>query len=141
MDNKKLVEKWFEEVWNQLNSDTIFEMFSKNAMADGLGARSFVGPEEFKKFHENVCMLLDDVKITIDDMIAEGTKVSALATCRAIARNTRKPVILYGSSYFEFKDGMIVSIYNHWDFIDLFEQMRLLPPGTIIKGMKGDKIA
>ena len=53
-DAKKLVQRWFEEVWYKKREEAITEMFAEGREAHGLPEQDSVirGPEEFKKFIE-----------------------------------------------------------------------------------------
>jgi SnoaL-like polyketide cyclase len=48
-ENKALVRRWFEEVWNQGRAASIDEMLASDAVVHGLGP-SVRGPSEFKPF-------------------------------------------------------------------------------------------
>src|SRR5439155_18566975 len=77
--NKAIVRRWFEEVWNQGRESTVHELLAANAVGHGLGDTEvdIHGPEEFKPFFRNLRGSFPDMRITIEDVIAEGDKVSA----------------------------------------------------------------
>jgi hypothetical protein len=52
-ENKKLVRRWFEEVWNQQNEEAIDAMFASGGKAYGFPEPHsvLVGPESFKEIH------------------------------------------------------------------------------------------
>ncbi|HZS26416.1 MAG TPA: hypothetical protein VFB76_04240 [Candidatus Angelobacter sp.] len=54
-DNKKLVRRWFEEVWNQGREATIDELLSPKGIGFGLAATDTEvhGPTQFKPFVRN----------------------------------------------------------------------------------------
>ena len=41
-ENKEIVRRWFEEVWNKGHADTIDELFAENGIAHGLSDASLV---------------------------------------------------------------------------------------------------
>ena len=49
-ENKALVTRWFEEVWNKRRTDAIDEMLAPDAVVHGLGP-AMKGPSDFKPFH------------------------------------------------------------------------------------------
>ena len=56
-ENKALVRRWFEEVWNQGRADAIDEMFGEYGIAHGLSddpSNPLRGPGDFKPFHNIV---------------------------------------------------------------------------------------
>ena len=53
-ENKALIRRWFEEVWNKGHADAIAEMFAEDGIAHGLSddvAKPLRGPNGFLPFH------------------------------------------------------------------------------------------
>ena len=53
-ENKALVQRWFEEVWNKGRAEAVVEMFASDGIAHGLSddaGSPLRGPEAFKEFH------------------------------------------------------------------------------------------
>jgi len=77
-DAKKLVQRWFEEVWNKKREEAITEMFAEGGEAHGLPEQAAVirGPEEFKKFYRAMVATFPDIHVHLDDLIAEGDRVA-----------------------------------------------------------------
>jgi SnoaL-like polyketide cyclase len=79
--NKKLVRRWFEEVWNKGRADAIDEMFSDDGIAHGLSDDSekpLRGPADFRTFHAQFREAFPNITVTVEDAIAEDDKVVAL---------------------------------------------------------------
>jgi len=123
--NKNLVRRWFEEVWNKRRISAIAEMYHPSGRAMGFPEPESVlqGPEEFaaicKTFHET----FPDIHVTVDDIIAEGDKVSVLWTATMTHQGdglgfpaTSKKVKLPGSSFLICRDGQILEGWNLMDF-------------------------
>ncbi|MFS8085183.1 MAG: hypothetical protein ACMG6H_06100, partial [Acidobacteriota bacterium] len=56
-ENKALIRRWFEEVWNKGRTDAIPEMMAEHAVAHGLSgdaAKPLRGPSGFLPFHAQV---------------------------------------------------------------------------------------
>ena len=52
-ENKELVRRWFEEVWNKGRADAIDEMFDENGIAHGLSddpSNPITGPKASDRF-------------------------------------------------------------------------------------------
>src|SRR5262245_61836585 len=77
-DNKLLARKWFDEVWNQQQQDSIHKMFAADGLAHGLAddGGPLKGPPAFVGFHRAFLSAFPDLQINIDDMIAEDDKVA-----------------------------------------------------------------
>jgi len=80
--NKAVVRRWFEEVWNQGSESAIDELFAADGVAHGLGdsEQDVHGPAEFKPFAANLRGSLPDIHIRLDDILAEGDRVTVRIT-------------------------------------------------------------
>src|SRR5688572_31007911 len=74
-ENKALVQRWFDRVWSEGRADAIDEMFAAEGVAHGLG-QDLHGPAEFKVFHATFRGAFPDVRVHMDEMIAEGDRVA-----------------------------------------------------------------
>ena len=55
-ENVQLVRRWFQEVWNEGNTNTVHALFAVDAVARGQrgGDTEIRGPEEFVKFVQEI---------------------------------------------------------------------------------------
>lgn len=75
MDEKTLVHRWFDEVWNRGREDMIDELFSPQvAYGLGEGDPAVRGPAGFKIFWRNMRSALPDVDIRIEDTVVQRDK-------------------------------------------------------------------
>ena len=76
-NNKALIRRWFEQVWNQGDATLIDQMRARDARAVGLGEKTpeTRGASPFKAFYANLRGTFPDLRITIEDLIAEGDYV------------------------------------------------------------------
>lgn len=123
--NKSLAKEWFEQVWNQKNEAAIDRMFQPQRKAYGLPDADSVleGPEAFKGFYRMFCGAFPDLRMTIEDVIAEGDLVAVRwkASGTHLGNHFGFPAsgrigILTGSSFVEVKGNQIVEAWNHMDF-------------------------
>lgn len=134
--NKKLVQLWFEEVWNKGRADAIDEMFAADGIAHGLAddaATPLRGPAAFRVFHSTFKGAFPDVIVNVEDMIAEGDKVAARCAVRGSHQGdslgfaaTNAPVEFSGISIVRVKDGKIVEAWNNFDFMKMYQQMGVM---------------
>jgi steroid delta-isomerase-like uncharacterized protein len=132
-ENKALVRRWFEEVWNKGRAEAIDEMLATDGIAHGLSTdpgTSMLGPAGFKLVHEQFRGAFPDITVVVEDMIAEGDKVAARCSVRGkhtgdhlgvAATNT--PVDFTGISIVRIKDGKIVEGWNNFDFMRMNQQI------------------
>lgn len=132
-ENKQLVRRWFEEVWNQRSEAAIDAMFHREGKSHGFPDPDsvLVGPDAFKKIHRDFLGAFPDLHIRIDDVIAEGDRVAVRWTTTMTHRGDHlgfpasgKTARLEGSSFAIVKDGMIVEGWNQMEMQRLFHYLK-----------------
>ena len=135
-ENKKLVRRWFKEVWDEGRLSAIPEMFHQTGIAHGFPDPDSVvtSPEEFAKHCKNFREVFPDVKVAVDDLVAEGNKVAIRWTASMTHTGdglgfpaTSKKVRVEGSSFLICGNGQIL---EGWNYMDL-TRMRLQLEGKI----------
>jgi len=139
--NQDLVETWFGRVWNEGDVSAISEMFKMSTLTKGLGTQTMVGPEEFQGFHSLMNALVANLHINIDHAVSDDNWISCLCTMTGNCQKSDKPVKMTGTVYARIEGDLIAEGYNHFDFLDLYEQLGLLPEGTNGACLSGQKIA
>lgn len=122
-ENKKLVRRLCEEVYDQGKVDLVDELFAPCVRGRNWVDRHSPGPvvrEDFKRTFAKNRAALSDVSFTIEDMIAEGDKVVVRGTYSAIhdrgewlgmapiGNRVRETVI----DIFRVKEGKIVEVWS-----------------------------
>jgi predicted SnoaL-like aldol condensation-catalyzing enzyme len=125
--NKQLVIRWFEEVWNQGNRDTIAQLFAPDGILHD-GDRIIRGPAEFEKFYDRLRAVFSNFKISPVLALAEGDLacVHWFSECKHIA--TGKNVQITGTSIVRIKDGRFVEAWQNWDAAGMAAQLSSEPP-------------
>jgi steroid delta-isomerase-like uncharacterized protein len=130
--NKRLVRRWFDQVWNKQKATAIDQMFAATGVAhakggDGGAAR---GPEGFKPFHQAYLNAFPDLRITVDDVVAEGRKVAVRWTATGTHRGnglgfsaTQKPMRMAGMTFVVVRNGKIVEGWDSYDSFSMFQQL------------------
>jgi steroid delta-isomerase-like uncharacterized protein len=131
--NKQLVRRWFEVVWNQRNEAAIETMLTPGCRAHGLSGSDgpLVGPEGFKTFHRSFCEAFPDLKIVVQDIIAEGDRVAARWTTTMTHLGdglgfpaSGKKASMDGQTIVVIKDGRIDEGWNHMDLGGLLAKLK-----------------
>ena len=134
--NKNLVRRWFEEVWNQGREETVDELFAANGLGYGLGdtEATIQGPAGFKPFMRNLRGGLPDLRMKIEDIMAEGDKVTVRLTAEGTHKGgqlgvppTGRRVRIAGLVVLRIANGQIVEGWNSWDQLGLLRQIGALP--------------
>ena len=134
--NKALVRRWFEEVWNKGRADAIDEMLDENGIAHGLSddpVNPIKGPRDFRPFHTQFREAFPNMTIVIEDLVAEGAKVAARCSVRGNHKGnfqgiaaSQSPIEFTGMTFVRIADGKIVEAWNNFDFTTLNKQVGLL---------------
>ena len=135
-ENKALIQRWFEEVWNQGNSKVIEELLSQDCVIHGLVDASgspVEGLPAFHDFHSQFRGAFPDISVSVDDVIAEGDRVVARCSVRGKHSGedlgfaaTNAPVQFEGIAIVRIKDGKIVEAWNQFDFLEMNRQLGVL---------------
>jgi steroid delta-isomerase-like uncharacterized protein len=135
--NIALFKRWFDEVWNQRRTATIHELFAPNGVSHGVAedGSDLVGPDAFLPFYERFVKSFPDMKLKVEDAIAQGDKV--LIRWSAIMRHTgdglgiaatNKPVAIGGMSLARVANGQLVEAWDQWDKLAMLQQIGAVPP-------------
>ena len=135
-ENKALVRRWFDEVWNQGREATIEELFPTEGVAHGLGdsEADARGPAEFRPFVANIRSSIPDVHIDVDDILAEGDRVAVRITLKGTHSGmglgvppTEGKVSIQGIIIVRIVHGQIVEAWNSYDQLGLLRQIGVMP--------------
>jgi predicted SnoaL-like aldol condensation-catalyzing enzyme len=138
-ENKALMERYFEEVFNKRNAAFGQAMISPRYVAH---FPDFLNPGELTTaptfgWDIDFTAAIPDYQVTIDGQIAEGETVASWTTMRGTFTKelrTRwgtfppsgKPLTFAWVSINRFEDGKIVEAWLQWDIIGLFVQFGIL---------------
>lgn len=132
-ENKELMRRWFQQVWNEHSEAAIDEMFPLDGKSHGFPDPEsvLVGPEDFKTIHRNFCGAFPDLKVRVEDVITEGdgAAVRWSATMTHLGDHlgfaaTGKKGRLAGSSFVVIRDGKIVEGWNFMELLGLIQELR-----------------
>lgn len=122
------------------DASAIAELYVPDGPVRGLGKRPMLQPRDFEAFQKALLGLVKDVHVAIDRSLEDGEWLSLLCTLSAKCRKTGKPVDITGTCFVRIVDGTAREAYNHWDFIDLYEQLGLLPTDTFSRALGGERL-
>ena len=137
-ENKALMRRWFDEVWNRGRVEAIDEMLAGHAVIHGLGADAH-GPDGFKAFHSAYRDAFPDVTIRIDDIVAEGDMVavrwSGTGTHGGAGLGfepSGRRVQFSGMLFTRIDNGKFVEGWNIFDRLGMLHQLGVssLPPAV-----------
>jgi steroid delta-isomerase-like uncharacterized protein len=129
--NKNVVRRLFEEVWNKSNLPVADELFAPSyAHHDPSTPDVGRGPESEKKRATIYRTAFPDLRLTIEDIVAEGETVMARWSCRGTHKGdlngiapTGKQVNISGISIARFANGKMVEGWVNWDALGMMQQL------------------
>ena len=135
-ENKELLRRWFEEVWNKGREEAIDEMFAADGIAHGLtegSDKTMRGPVDFKPFFRTFRSAFPEIEVVVEDVIAEGDKVAARCRVRGKHQSdslgfaaTGLPTEFTGIAIVRIQGGKIVEAWNNFDFMTMYKQLGAL---------------
>jgi steroid delta-isomerase-like uncharacterized protein len=132
-ENKNLVRRWFEEVWNNGRISAVAEMFHPSGRAYGFPDPDAVvtSPADFAELCNTFRETFPDIHVSVDDVVAEGDKVAVRWTATMTHTGdglgfpaTSKKVNLSGSSFLICGNGQILEGWNHMDLTRMRLQLQ-----------------
>lgn len=131
--NKQLIRQWYEQVWNQKDESAIHRMFLPHGRSYGFpGAdAALLGPGAFVEVHRVFCGAFPDLRIELEDVIAEGDMVAIrwkttfthLGDHLGFPASGKKET-LCGSSFIRVEGDKILKGWNQMDLEALFQRLR-----------------
>lgn len=130
--NSTLLNRWFEEVWNQNREDSIDKLMTTESHTHGiLSADQPKGAPGFKIFYRGFKEQFENIRITIKDVVSQDDMECALTDVTAKHRETGKNVAFSGLCMVRVEGGKIAEAWNHYDFLGMHQQLgQVLTPLT-----------
>jgi len=133
--NKTIVRRLFEELWNKGNLPVADELIAPtythhDAATPDVGR----GPDGEKKRVTLYRNAFSDLRLTVEDIIAEGETVMARWSCWGTHKGdlngiapTGKQFNITGVSIARFTNGKMSEGFVNWDALSLLEQLGVVP--------------
>ena len=120
--NKQIMVRWFEEVWNQGKRETIHELFAENGILHD-GDTIFRGPDEFCRFYDAFRSEFSDFRATPVVSLAESDLACLHWSVACRHKASDKQVQVSGTSVVRFQNGQLVEGWQNWDAASLSRQL------------------
>ncbi|MGA2095680.1 MAG: nuclear transport factor 2 family protein [Candidatus Acidiferrum sp.] len=125
--NKRLLHRWLDELWNQGRRQTITELFSKTGILHS-GNRHSRGPAEFLHYYDIMHSVFSQFSIKPVVTLAEGDLVCVHWAVDCVHTVSRTPVHTTGITVARVKDGQFIEGWQNWDAIGITQQI----PGLVL---------
>ena len=130
-DNKAIVRRLYEEVWNKRRLELVDEIISpSHALHDPNLTDSSVGPDAYKRQVSRFIVGIPDLHFTIEDIVGDKEKLAVAWTISGTHTGefmgippTNKKVYLEGITIHYLVDGKIMDSYISWDVFGMMQQL------------------
>jgi len=129
-ENIALMERWFEEIWNERRIETIDELMSPNFVSH-YEHEEIIGSKNWKeRFYNTFLKTISDFSIEVKDIIAHRNLVVSRWEAKGVL-NDELLGVSPSNELFEFNgitwtriiDGKIVENWTNWNMSYLFRRL------------------
>jgi predicted ester cyclase len=144
-ENKKLIRRYYDEMWNPWNFDAAAEILSPEIVFYGSLGVATRGIEAFRAYMRTVRAAFPNFHNTIEEILAEDDKIVARLCYTGTHRGpvfeiapTGKTIAYSGAAFFRIADGKVAQGWVLGDRMGLVEQLRgsSIEPETQDRGKK-----
>jgi steroid delta-isomerase-like uncharacterized protein len=133
--NKQISRRLVEDAFNAGRTEVIDELIAPTFVNhDPSVTEDLIGPEGTKQLIEGYRTAFPDLKVTVEEQIAEGDLVATRWTARGTHRGpflgmepTGKQATVTGLTIDRIENGKIVESWNNWDTLGLLQQLGVVP--------------
>ena len=139
--NKAVLTRFWEEVWDQGKLDVVDEIFHEKFVDHGLApGLTKQGPEGAKEAVQQFRSAIPDLYLKVDHMVAEGDKVMTRWTAggtqtgpmvsgRGTIPPTNNHATVRGFTINRLEDGRIIDAWDNFDIMGMLQQLGVIPSG------------
>src|SRR3954454_22001465 len=127
--NKELVRRLFDDILNGGNLELVDEVLAPNYL-NHFGSMPPADRDTFKRLLPLYPASFPDVHMSIEDMLAEGDRVTVRFTMRGTHEAefmgmppTHKQISMSGMAFFRVADGRIVEEFINEDLLGMMQQL------------------
>jgi steroid delta-isomerase-like uncharacterized protein len=130
-ENKVLVRRFYEEVWDRGNTGFAFEVFADDYVRHDFRATDpLPGPAGQQQIADDFRAAFPDLRVTVDVIVGENDFVVGRWTATGTHTGrwgglepTGRQIAFSAANIFRFENGKVVEIWNHRDDLGLQEQL------------------
>ncbi len=143
-ENVTMMRRWFQEVWNEGRTQTIYDLLAPDAV--GIGeledGGKLRGPAEFVPFVARIRGAFPDINVVIEDAFGADDKVVLrwFATMTHQGDHLGMPatgekVRITGTTIVRVVDKQIIEAWDNWDQLAMLKQIGVYerPQVTLLK--------
>ena len=131
--NKTFIQVYTEDFWNKHNIDAFDKYYTDDFILHF--ASGDQNREQYKETCKAYFAAFPDMKISTDDLLAEGNKVVKVWTSNFTHESefmgipaTGKPIVQKGIEVIRIEDGKIAEVWFCKDDLGVMKQLGIIPP-------------
>jgi len=131
--NKQFIQVYTADFWNTHNIEAFDKYYADDLIVHFADADR--DSEQYKGLCQAYFAAFPDMKVTIDDLIAEGNKVVKVWTASYTHKGefmgipaTGKAVVQWGIKLYRIEDGKIAELWFCKDDFGVMKQLGVIPP-------------
>jgi len=140
MTNAEILHDFLHRVWIDADMDAVDRIFAPDVGAEGMLPDMKLTPEDFKTMVMALLNLVSAPEITIVNTLSDGDWVSVMLRVRADSQINTAVVSATAQIMARFENEKIVEVYNHFDFLGLFQQLDLIPVEAVTLCLSGEPL-
>ncbi len=134
-DNRSVVRRLYEEVWNKRRLEVVNEIISpSHALHDTNAPGSAIGPDAYKRVVARWITAFPDLRFAIDDTVCEKDKLVVYWNISGTHKGeylgiapTNKKISVDGITINHIASGKIMDSYVSWDALGMMQQLGAVP--------------
>ncbi len=133
-ENKDLAQRSWEMLVNEQNPDGIDELYTSDLVWHEPD-QDIQGPEEARQFLSTYLTAFPDMRVSVEDVIAEGDKAVTRWTIHGTHQGeleefgppTGRQIEIKGITIHRIEDGKIAEEWERYDNLSVMQQLGLVP--------------
>lgn len=133
--NKTISRRIIEEAFNEGRLEVVDELIAATFVNhDPSVTGDLGGPEGTKQLIEQYRAAYPDLRVTVEDQLAEGDRVATRWTARGTHQGellgipaTGKETTVTGLTIDRIENGKIIESWNNWDTLGMLQQLGVVP--------------
>lgn len=129
-DAREVGRRWFEEVWNGRRDQGVDELMAPDA--DGhIQGGELRGPAGFRQMQSGFLNALPDLKIEIEDILAEGNRTAIRWRARGTHTGdglgfppSERTIDVRGTTWLVVEKGQVIEGWDTWDLTAMLASLQ-----------------
>lgn len=131
--NKQLVRYWLDEAWNRHRIGVVDEVIGKDFLFHDANAPVMRGQDGMREWVRGLDEALQDISLSVDDLVAEGDKVACRLSFEAVhkgdlfgVRPTGEKIRSGALFIVQMTDGRFRAAWQVWDLFRVLQQLAVV---------------